>query len=293
MWLFALALTAAQPVATSEAPSAQVKAILQNCDAHKFETTIDVTVAGATKKSHVKLCGKDGQSDADWLRTLKDAAAKTQSNSKMPPAVRNQIVAALNLEIFRLSGPDSPRTATGSPALDGISELPPIPDGSQPSATAALPPPRAVIEPSVQSEGYSSLPPMPSAPPPPVHVLANEAMASVPLLSSPKISFSCVVPGESAEGPCTDFNRDTLLTVRADEDLPAGTSLRFVRSGQRRADIELAQLKRGASERFPLPQDVCRGVNGGKLEIRVVRPSPAVGPDGQEVGSDGPFVLRC
>jgi hypothetical protein len=292
MWLLALAMTAVPPTA-SEAPSAQVKAILQNCDAHKFETTIDVTVDGAVKKSHVKLCGMDGQTDADWLRTLKDAALKTQSNSKMPPAVRNQIVAALGLEILRLSSPGSLRKAPKSSALDGISELPPIPDGPQPSATAALPPPRVVIEPSIQSEAYSSLPPMPSAPPSPVHVLASEAMASVPLLSSPKISFSCVEPGEGAEGPCTDFDRDTLLTVQADEDLPAGTSLRFVRSGQRRADVELAQLKRGTSARFSLPQDVCRGVNGGKLEIRVVRASPAAGPDGQEVRSDGPFVLRC
>ena len=288
MWLLALALTAVPP-----APSAQVKPILQNCDAHKFETTIDVTVDGAVKKSHVKLCGMDGQTDADWLRTLKDAAAKTQGNSKMPPAVRNQIVAALDLEILRLSGAGSLRSAPKSAALDGISELPPIPDGPQPSTTAALPPPRVVIQPSAQSEAYSTLPPMPSAPPPPVHVLASEAMASLPLLSRPKVSFSCVEPGEGAEGPCTDFDRDTLLTVRADEDLPAGTSLRFVRSGQRRADIELAQLKRGTSERFSLPQDVCRGVNGGKLEIRVVRASPAAGPDGQEVGSDGPFVLRC
>jgi hypothetical protein len=290
MWLLALALTAAPPVATGEAPSPQVKAILQNCDAHKFETTIDVTVDGTIKKSHVKLCGKEGQTDADWLRTLKDAAAKTESNPKMPPAVRNQIVAALNLEILRLSSSGSLRTAPKSAALDGISALPPIPE---PSTSAALPPPRVVIQPSVQSEAYSSLPPMPSVPPPPVHVIADEAMASAPLLPNPKISLSCFVPGESAEGPCTDFDRDTLLTVRADEDLPAGTSLRFVRSGQRRADIELAQLQRGKSERVSLPPDVCRGVNGGKLEIRVVRASPAAGPDGQEVGSEGPFVLRC
>lgn len=293
MWLLALALTAAPSVATPEAPPAQVKAILQNCDAHRFETTIDVLVGGATKKSHVKLCGMEGQTDADWLRTLKDAAAKTESNSKMPAAVRNQIVAALNLEILRLSSPGLARTAPRAATLDGISQLPPIPDALQPSTTATLPPPRVVTAPSGQAEAYSSLPPMPTAPPPPVHVLADETIASVPLLPRPKISFSCFVPGESAEGPCADFVRDTLLTVRADEDVPAGTSLRFVRSGQRRADVELAQLKRGTTERFPLPQEVCRGVNGGRLEIRVVRVSPAAGPDGQEVGSDGPFVLRC
>ncbi len=290
MWLFALALTAAQPAPTSDAPSARVKAILQNCDAHKFETTIDVTIDGVVKKSHVKLCGTEGQTDADWLRTLKDAAAKTSGNSSMPSAVRNQILAALNLEILRLT--TSGLSVAKTSALDGISALPPIPDGSQSPPTTVLPPPRA-IEPAVRSEAYSSLPPMPTSPPLPVHLLASEAGASAPLLPNPKMSLSCYAPGETTEGPCTDFNRDTLLTVRADEDVPAGTSLRFVRSGQTRADIELAELKRGRSERFALPPDVCRGVNGGKLEIRIVRASPTTGPDGQEVGSDGPFALRC
>jgi hypothetical protein len=291
MWLLALALIAPQPAPKSDASSAQVKAILQNCDAHKFETTIDVKVDGVVKKSHVKLCGTEGQTDADWLRTLKDAAAKTEGNSRMPLAVRNQLLAALSLEILRLTSGGSNGVARTS-ALDGISALPPIPDGSQPPPTAVLPPPRA-IAPTAQLQAYSSLPPMPTSPPPPVSVLAGEASSSVPLLPSPKMSFSCYAPGDTAENPCTDFNRDTLLTVRADEDVPAGTSLRFVRSGEPRADIEVAQLRRGKSERFALPPNVCRGVNGGKLEIRVVRALPAAGPDGQEVGSDGPFTLHC
>lgn len=291
MWFLALALTAVPAAADTGAPSARVKALLQNCDAHKFETTIDVTVDGKPKKSRVKLCGTEGQSDHDWLLTLKDAAAKTGVNAAMPTAVRNQIVAALNLEILRLTSGTLPRSTQNPSALDGISPLPPIPDAPAPSASVALPAPRR-IEPPAASEAYASLPPLPTAPPPPVQVLAGGATAPIPLLPDPKMRLTCYVPGE-VDGPCTDFGRDTMLTVSAQEDLPSGTSLRFVRNGERSADIELAQLKRGKSERFALPEEVCRGINGGKLEIRVVRSAPGAGPDGEEVRSDGPYVLHC
>ena len=99
------------------------------------------------------------------------------------------------------------------------------------------------------------------------------------------MSFSCYSPGGS-EGPCTDFNRYTLITVHAGEDLQADTSLRFVRDGDPRADVPLAQVKKGRSVRFGVPVDVCRHAVGGKLELRIVRA-------GQEVGTDGPYDLEC
>jgi hypothetical protein len=273
------------------APSAQMKALVQSCDAHKFETMIDVTVDGIAKKSRVKLCGTEGQSDADWINTLKDAVAKTSANLRMPAAVRTQIVTALNAEIARLtSGASSSPTRTT--ALDGISALPPLPPAP---SSPELPASRAVTADS-SADTYSALPPIPSAAPPPVHVLAGAAGAAgaaLPLLPKPKLSLTCFIPGETDDGPCADFERGTLVTVHADEDVPGGTSLRFVRSGDRRADVELAQLKRGKSESFALPEEVCRGASGGKLEIRIVRSVAAAGPDGEEVGSDGPYVLRC
>jgi hypothetical protein len=112
------------------------------------------------------------------------------------------------------------------------------------------------------------------------------------MLPKPKMSFACFTPGEGAEGPCTDFTRDTFVTVRADEDLPAGTSVRFVRNGSTQADVQLAQLKRGRAMRFALPPEVCSRVTNGSLELRIVRTVAAL-PTGQEVGSDGPYTLRC
>ena len=254
--------------AADNAPSQQTRSLVENCDAHKFETMIEIPAAtGGIKHSRMRLCGTEGQSDADWLRTLKDAVVKTNTNLTMPAAVRQQIVTAINSEIARLEGKTSP------------------------AAVAALPPPRAISRVPTQDE-YAALPPLPDKPPPPVQVLA-EGAAGLPVLPKPRISFICSNPGEVGEGPCTDFSRDTLLTVRADEDLPAGTSLRFVRSGEAKADVLLAQLKRGRSVRMPLPSEVCSHAAGGRLDIRVVRAVPAAGPSGQEVGEDGPFNLRC
>ena len=262
----------AQPkdTAPADAPSAEMQKLLQNCDARKFETVIDVTVDGKPRKSKVKLCGTAGQSDADWIKTLKEAVDKTAANQKMPPAMRDQVIRALNGEIGRLTG------------------LLPKASGAAP----ALPPPRRPAQ-NTLARDYGSLPPLPSTPPPPTRVLAS-AGVNVPMLSRPRLSMTCFAPGDLAgDGPCFGFERDTLLIVKAGEDLPAGTSLRFVRNGDRQADVELAQLKRGKSMRVSLPSEVCKGVVGGRLEIRIVRSAPAVGPTGQEVGREGPYNLRC
>lgn len=277
MLLIALALMAAQQSALeaaekaagkkpiAEAPSKQVQSLLQNCDAHKFETVIDIPASdGAVHHSRMKLCGTEGQSDADWIGTLKDAIAKTKMNEKLPLPVRDEIIAAIGSEIARLQGKPAP-------------------------ATAALPPPRSPVK-SSQVE-YASLPPLPTAPPPPVHILPGGS-AALPFLPRPAMSFACFTPGDVGELPCTDFTRDTLLTVHADEDLPAGTSLRFVRSGDARADVQLAQLKRGKEVQVPLPPEVCTHATGGRLEIRIVR-SVAADPAGEEVGEDGPYNLSC
>ena len=56
-----------------------------------------------------------------------------------------------------------------------------------------------------------------------------------------------------------------MLTVLAGENLPAGTSIRFMRDGDAKADVQLAQLQRGKSMRFSLPSDVCSHSGGGTL----------------------------
>ena len=300
MLLVALALagapvTASKEKAQPDSPPAQMQKLLENCDAHKFETVIEMTVAGQTKRSRVKLCGTEGQSDAAWVGTLKDAVMKTEANLQMPPAVRQQIVTALNAEISRLNGGSAvlppPRRSSRTSALDDLAALPPLPEPKPAETAAALPPPR-MIAPKSSSRDYATLPPMPTAPTAPTRVLTGSLGASLVALPKPRMQLICFVPGET-DGPCTGFTRDTTLTVRADEDLPPGTSLRFVRNGDARADVELAQLRKGKTQRFALPPEVCAHVVGATLEIRVVRSVPAAGPSGQEVGKDGPYDLRC
>ena len=299
MLLLALALAAAPAAAADTPPPPQMQKLLENCDAHKFETIIEVKVDGQAQPKHsrLKLCGTEGQSDADWVRTLKDAVAKTEANLQMPETVRAQIVIALKTEIGRLTGGalaslPPPRPPRKTSALDGLSALPPLPEPKRTEMAAALPPAR-MIAPRSSAQDYAALPPMPTGPAPATHVLIGSVGATLLSLPKPRMEFICYTPGETGDVPCSGFTRDTLLTIRAGEDVPRGTSLRFVRDGDARADVELAQLRKGKTQRIALPPQVCSHVVGGSLKIRVVRSVPAAGPTGQEVGEDGPYDLRC
>jgi len=284
--LLALAVVAAEPAAgakPSDAPSPEMEKLLEDCSAHKFETTIDVMIDGKPKKSKVKLCGKQGQTDAQWIGTLKSAAEQTAANDRMPGSVRAQIITALTNEIARLSGGASSR-----PALTTVAPIP------APALTPPAPTSRGPL-PSASSLGYSTYQPLPPPPPAPViSATTTRAPKLMPALPMPKMKLTCFNPASiGGEGPCTSFDRDTMVVVRAGENLPAGTSLRFVRSGETRADVDLAQLARGKFERIPLPPEVCKHVVGGTLEIRIVRTAPGAPADSQVVGSEGPFDLRC
>lgn len=246
---------AGNDAAPSEAPSPDMQALIANCSAHKFETTIQVTVDGKTHPSKVKLCGKEGQSDADWTRTLEDAVAKVEANDKMPAEAKGQIVAAINAEIARL------RSAIVA---------------SAPLVPRALPPERP--------PEYSVLPPLPTAPVTPPATVSS--LAASPILAKPRLGIRCFTPGDLGDGPCNALERDTLLTVHADEALPDGISLRFMRKGDARGEVALAQMRKGQSRRFTLPPQVCSGVVGGRIEIQVIN-------RGQVVDSLGPADLRC
>lgn len=281
------AAAVAAPAKDASPPAGKARQLVENCDAHKFETVVTDEVDGKPHQSKVKLCGKEGQTDSEWIGTLKDAVEKLSANNEMRASMRDQISAALKAEIARLEMNNVTAFAanpsgTRSNALAGIAALPPLPQ-PKPAQTTMLPPPRTV--PTARKRDYAALPPLPTAPVTPARVLPGGAASIAAALPPPRMSFICYDPGQ-AEGPCTGFSRDTLLTVRAGEDLPAGTSLRFVRDGDPQADVVLAQLKKGRSVRMAIPADVCRHVVGGKLELRIVRA-------GQEVGSDGPYNLNC
>jgi hypothetical protein len=248
------------------------------CNARMVEIPVTViSKTGVPKQSKVKICGKVGQTDADWANTLKDAMAKVEANARMAPAVKDQIVSGLRLEIAKV-----PSTAAAAPPT-AVSVEP----GPSIAPVAAAP---LVASPPVETGRveYSALPPMPA---PLAPVTAASVKAAPPPLPAPKMTFRCLSANTfGSQTTCDLLERDTLMTVVADEDLPNGTSLRFMRRGDNRAVVELAALRRGQSQRFALPSRVCQGVSGSRVEIEVVRAAKAAS---QVVDTRGPFELRC
>jgi len=108
--------------------------------------------------------------------------------------------------------------------------------------------------------------------------------------AAPRLAFGCDAPGElTSDAPCAGFQRETMLTIHAREDVPAGMFLQFVRNDHSQAEVALGGLRRGKALRTPLPREVCSGFTSGKLELRIVR-----GEAGSEVlATDGPYSLRC
>jgi hypothetical protein len=271
-----LLLLAAAPGAESATKATETLAA--SCLDHKFETTVHMTGAdGKPRGSKVKICGKPGQSNSDWVGTLKDALGKVTGDSKMSASVKAQLVAALNAEIARLTPAQAPKPEAVAPA--------PI------LAAPALAPPAALAaRPETErAPQYSTYTPLPA--PKPAATAIVGATPGPPLLPAPRLTFRCMATNAiSGDGPCDQLEREMLLTVQADENIPAGTSLRFLRRGDDRADVALLTLRRGQSQRFPLPARVCQGVTGSRVEIQVVRTANS-GP--QVVDTRGPFELRC
>ena len=276
--------------AIAQAPAAQAKDPLEDCSAHKFETVVERVVDGAPRQSRIRLCGKRGQSDSDWIVTLEDAVSKLRANPDMPADTRNQAIAALEREITRLRNPGAGTAQTAAPTLtpratprprdfrDDYANLPALP----PPVTAepVAPPPAA---PSEAAPDVRSTPPavQPSKP-----TIARPIVASAPA-AAPSLEYACYVPGDlAAPAPCIDFQRDTLITVRAKSDVPAGTELHFARNGTDRATVAIGPLKRGRAVRVPLPNAVCAGVGDGRLTI-------AVWSGSRPARTEGPFPLRC
>jgi hypothetical protein len=279
-----LVLLATVPVvgrAQENAPSPAMQKLLQNCDAHKFETVIQVTEDGKTHDSKVRVCGTDGQSDADWIRTLKDAVSKTSANEDMPAAMKQQLVGALNVEIARLTA------------------LLPVDGGS---AGAKLPPPRRAPTGSGLASDYSSLPPMPAPVPAPAPANVSEAEpvapSAAPLVAPvtsapaptlpppPRVRIKCAELGdESRADSCFMIERDNLLVVEADDPLK-NLVLRFFRRGEPHGEVEVALVAPGRPATVPLPTSLCSGVSQSKVEIRAAT-------SGSAEAVFGPFALHC
>ena len=260
-------LLAQAPAASEEAPEApeaappppELVAAVESCDARKFETTVDAMVNGTKRSRKVKLCGTVGQSDAEWVATLKDAVAKTKLTTNISAPMRAAIIAALNDEVAR---------------FDAKSQV-------------ALSAPPASMAPPERPPEYSALPPMPAAK---TATAAPSLAGGRPTPPAPSLTIRCLERGDRGEGRQCDFlERDTLLSIRADADLANGATLRLLRKGNARGDIDVAAMKKGQTVRLKLPSALCAGVATSKVEIQVL-PRGGDASGGRTVG---PFGLRC
>jgi hypothetical protein len=317
--LLTIALLAAAPAAArdqqpqSGAPlespaksgSPKLQNLIQNCDAHKFETTVVSSVDGKPHDSKVKLCGNEGQSDADWIATLRDAIGKLSANTDMPAAMRNQIITAIQAEIARLSGqvadlspggtlpPGRSTNLRGSQSLSNdYSVLPPL---TGPTA----PPPHLLTPSSGSTEGnaISAGAASPAdVPEPKASALIDNSPAATPaaappppkvaVAAKPNLAFQCIDSDFPGGGPCVTLSRDTILSVKAGEPLPDEVGLRFIRRGEPRAEVSLGSMTKGQSVRLQIPNEVCSGVVSSEINIEVTR-------SGQVVDRLGPYLLHC
>ena len=259
----------AAPRSSTPTAAAGAGSLAQDCEAHSFETTIHLTGPdGKPHESKVHMCGTKGQSDADWVRTLQDAVKKTALSPQMPAAAKEQIIAAVNAEITRLS----------------------IPTLSLPAGTDITKPPKAntPAESVPLSREYGSLGALPTAtnvePP---HVLGPGGMVAPPA----RVTMRCAAAGdEDRPGVCDTIDRDTVMVLRADDAYPRGLEVRFVRHGDSRAELDLPALKQGQTASLRLPAAVCRGVVRSKVEVQALG---ANSPSGTVAGTVGEYDLRC
>jgi len=142
-----------------------------------------------------------------------------------------------------------------------------------------------VIAPAQPAPEYSVVPPLPAPlPRAGTPAAAAKVAASAPLIR-PRLTIRCALPRENFAS-CASLVRETQLMIRADEDIAPKTSIRFLRGGDIRAELDLGALKQGQSMREKLPGRVCAGVLRGKVQIQVLN-------DGRVADTLGPYALYC
>ena len=204
--------------------------LVSDCNARKFETVVEREENGERKSSKVKLCGKQGQTDAEWATTLKDAAAKIEANATMPQTAKDQLSAALKAEIAKVE-----------------------------AGAALTPAPVASVE-----------QPAPKPAPPPVAVAAKSPAAAPALKKPKLTIRCLAPGEKGGGSSCSALDRATRLSILADADLGSGASLRFLRRGDVRAQLALAPMRLGETYRSKLPAELCAGVASTKVEIQVM-----------------------
>ncbi len=204
------------------------------------------------KPTKVTLCSEKGASTDEVIRMIEDAAAKIEGATSIAEDRRAALVQQMRAKVEELKAAETekaapPEAVAPAPAIVAQSTAP-----AAPVATAPL---------------FSPLLPAPIGP-------------------KPRLSLTCISPEFPGGGECVTLTRDTLVSVKSLEPLPAGIALQFVRQGDTRDSVDLGAMRKGQTVRLSLPTAVCKGVVTSEVELLIVRA-------GRMVDKTGPYLLRC
>lgn len=234
----------------------QAETLRSQCGDRRFETSAEGMIDGEMKRRKITLCASPGDSNAQWIVKLENAVVWVKAQPGLSDPVKAKLVSDLETKIGQVKSvaPMRALPSTGLPAADAL--------------VATVPP----LSPSPQ---------------------LRQVRALQPQVSKPRLSISCPSPGEPGVAtPCIDLAADTLLMIRADEDLKTKVSIRFVREGDLRGGVALGMMRRGQIIRTRLPARVCAGVVRSRVEMQTIVINPLSRAE-QVADTQGPFLLRC
>ena len=135
------AIVAAPTMAQGEPADTSAAAVVADCSARKFETSVEIEQEGKKRLTKLKLCAVKDADDAAWLRTLEDAKAKITAHPEISSDSKIKIAAELDTEIGKLKTVESASIpAAPAPLPEPVPSPPPFVAATASPAPAAAKP---------------------------------------------------------------------------------------------------------------------------------------------------------
>ena len=90
--------------AKPDAAEASEAAIIADCNARKFETSVELENDGKKRLTRMKLCSTAQSGDAAWVRTLEDAKVKISAHPDISAESKASISEEIEAEIAKIAG---------------------------------------------------------------------------------------------------------------------------------------------------------------------------------------------